>query len=271
MSPVPRPSSRAPPARRQDPPLHPGALKPPPERPDEVTVSASVPAVNLEAHAEARFIGLVVGLTVLMVVSCIAVFLLLKHRGGGGNARKQRQRGAANAATGPSSVGGQLEMDFPAGQQGRLASAFGGSRNRTRSGWSRTADSSQYDALNDDDDDWDASYDGAAHKHTHAARYKESEAALHAMKAARSLAYRKDSDASRTSTVRIDTTNLAQGTRDAPTFESPTSGSPTKPSASFEHAESIRRRQTDESTLVSPETLAHPYGYGGSKFHEIIT
>ena len=164
---------------------------------------------------------------------------------------------------GPSTVGGQVEMDFP-NQQGRLASTFGG-RARTRGGWGRS-NSTQYDVLTDDDA-WDSEYDPGQ-----AARFRESQAALRAMTMERPVGQRQNSDDT-VSTVRIDTA-VDKGPKDlveSPTKEPEMVHPRLITSASFDYADDVRRRQTDEITLVSPTTHAHPYGSGGTKFHEIIT
>lgn len=185
------------------------------------------------------FIGLVVGLGIIVIASCVGVFFLLKHRGGGGSKR--------HAPT----VGGAVEMDFPA--QGRLAGTFGG---RARGGWGRADSLGEYGPVDESGDIADEGGRG----------WRDYKRALED-----GTVQRQASISSAASTVRLEPLRVDPAARklddQGPAIDSPEqkSGSP-KP---FEPTHG--RRATDESTLVSPTSIAHPYGVGGSKFHEVIT
>ncbi|EJD46196.1 hypothetical protein AURDEDRAFT_113825 [Auricularia subglabra TFB-10046 SS5] len=189
-----------------------------------------------------------------MLASCIGVFYLLKTRKGGGNPRKRMGHTRdVETSSGPSVVGGTVEMSFPS--QGRFAGTFGG---RGRSGWGR-ADSAEYDPVETAD-----IVDEAG------ARYRDYKRTLDTAggDAAGARHLRQDSASSSASTIRLDAPASPTDKADGPKT---IGGSAEHPRYSQHVEPNGRRRATDESTLVSPTSIAHPLGVGGSKFHEMIT
>jgi len=200
----------------------------------------SVPEID---GSEGGFVGLVVGLGILVIICCVTVFFLLRHRGGGGNpSRRNRELGNIF----PSSVGGAVDSDFPTQERALFGSRAG------RHGWTRTAD---------ENDDSDGEQDGLGVK----------------------LAGIRARSASPTSEVGTSDSRRDHGYGNSPYPYAPhhsRSASSTSSSASTVRLHSAAQptvdttlwRSNDSFNDESPKHFSppHPHGLGGSKFREEI-
>jgi len=189
----------------------------------------SVPEID---GSEGGFIGLVIGLGILVIICCVTVFFLLRNRESGGNPSKRRNRDMGSS--GPGNVGGAIESDFPTRERGFFGSRAG------RYGWTRTAD---------ENDDSDGERDGVKLAGLRARSASPNSAVegsreghspyMHATHHARSAS----STSSSASTIRLHSA-----------------------------AQEPNLWQSDDHDDESPKHFSppHPHGFGGSKFHEEI-